>query len=46
MHIDGVATLGERDALEIVGPSELTFSRADAIAHLIIIGMAATEPRQ
>jgi len=44
--IEGVATLGERDALEIVGPVELTFSRADATAHFIIIEMAATEPRQ
>src|SRR3974390_1319734 len=46
VHIDGVAILGERDPLEIVGPSKLTFSRADANAHFIIIGMAATELRQ
>lgn len=43
VDIDGVATLAERDALEIVGPAELTFSLADEKAHFIIIEMAGTE---
>lgn len=42
VDIDGVATLHERDALEIVGPAELTFSLADENAHFIIIEMAET----
>jgi len=46
VDIDGLATLGERDALEIVGPAELTFSLADEQAHFIIIEMAATEAQQ
>lgn len=46
VDIDGVATLHERDALEVVGPAELTFSLADEKAHFIIIEMAATEPQQ
>lgn len=41
--IDGVATLAERDALEVVGPAELQFSLADEKAHFIIIEMAATQ---
>lgn len=45
VDIARLATLGERDALEIVGPAELTFSLADEKAHFIIIEMAA-EPRQ
>ncbi|HJV76084.1 MAG TPA: pirin family protein [Noviherbaspirillum sp.] len=43
VEIDGVATLAERDALEIVGPAELRFSLADEKAHFIIIEMVATE---
>lgn len=46
VDIDGVATLEERDALEIVGPAELTFALAAEEAHFIIIEMAATEPQQ
>ena len=46
MDIEGLATLGERDALEIVGPVELTFSLTDEKAHFIIIEMAATEAQQ
>lgn len=46
VDIDGLATLEERDALEIVGPAELTFVLADVKAHFIIIEMPATEPQQ
>lgn len=46
VDIERLATLGERDALEIVGPAELTFSLADEKAHFIIIEMAATEAQQ
>lgn len=46
VDIDGLATLGERYALEIVGPAELTFSLADEKTHFIIIEMAATEAQQ
>jgi redox-sensitive bicupin YhaK (pirin superfamily) len=42
VDIDGIASLGERDSLEIVGPAELTFSLTDKQAHFIIIEMAAT----
>jgi redox-sensitive bicupin YhaK (pirin superfamily) len=40
VHIDGLPTLFERDALEIVGPAELTFSAQGGTAHFIIIEMA------
>lgn len=43
VDIAGLAPLGERDALEIVGPAELSFSLTDEQAHFIIIEMAATE---
>lgn len=46
VEVDGVATLHERDALEIVGPAELTFSLADKNAHFVIIEMAAAPARQ
>lgn len=46
VDIQGLATLGERDAVEIIGPAELTFSLAGEKAHFIIIEMAATEPQQ
>lgn len=46
VDIEGLATLGERDALEIVGPAELIFSLADEQAHFIIIEMTASEPQQ
>ncbi len=37
--IEGLVALGERDALEIVGPAELEFSTTDN-AHFILIEMA------
>ena len=40
VRIAGLPTLRERDALEVVGPAELTFSPADGHAHFIIIEMA------
>lgn len=40
--IEGLVALGERDALEIVGPAELKFSAADN-AHFILIEMAQSE---
>jgi redox-sensitive bicupin YhaK (pirin superfamily) len=39
VRIDGLPTLFERDALEIVGPAELRFSPAGEKAHFIIIEM-------
>ncbi len=42
VDVDGLVTLGERDALEIVGPAELNFSLADERAHFIVIEMPAT----
>jgi len=42
VDIAGLATLHERDALEVVGPAELSFSLADEQAHFILIEMAAT----
>lgn len=41
VDIGGVGVLQERDALEIAGPAELTFSLADRQAHFILIEMAA-----
>lgn len=41
VQIEGIDALAERDAVEIVGPAELTFSLADKQAHFIIIEMAA-----
>lgn len=43
LDIEGIATLGERDALEIVGPAELSFTLAAVSAHFIIIEMASTD---
>jgi len=40
VRIDGMPTLFERDALEVVGPAELRFSPAAGNAHFIIIEMA------
>lgn len=45
VDIAGLATLGERDALEIIGPAELSFSLADERAHFILIEMPATAPQ-
>jgi quercetin 2,3-dioxygenase len=42
VDIDGLATLHQRDALEVVGPAELRFSMADERAHFMIIEMAST----
>lgn len=42
VDIAGMATLDERDALEIVGPAELSFSLADERAHFILIEMPAS----
>lgn len=42
VDVEGLVTLGERDALEIVGPVELTFTLADEHAHFILIEMAET----
>lgn len=39
VDIEGLATLHERDALEIVGPAELSFSLAEERAHFILIEM-------
>lgn len=39
VDIDGLATLGERDALEIFGPAELKFSLIGPQAHFIVIEM-------
>jgi hypothetical protein len=39
VNIEGLTSLDERDALEIVGPAELEFSRAGETAHFIIIEM-------
>jgi hypothetical protein len=44
VRIDGLPTLRERDALEVVGPAELTFSPADGHAHFIIIEMHRSRP--
>lgn len=41
LHIEGIGGLNERDAVEIVGPAELSFSLAGEQAHFIIIEMAA-----
>ncbi|HSD38135.1 MAG TPA: pirin family protein [Rhodocyclaceae bacterium] len=46
VDINGIATLAERDSLEIIGPAELDFSLADERAHFIIIEMAASETQQ
>jgi quercetin 2,3-dioxygenase len=40
VDIEGMATLHQRDALEVVGPAELIFSLADERAHFIMIEMA------
>lgn len=39
VDIAGLATLHKRDALEIVGPAELSFSLADERGHFILIEM-------
>lgn len=41
--IDGLPTLEERDALEIVGPALLTFTPKAAHAHFIVIEMTQPE---
>jgi quercetin 2,3-dioxygenase len=41
--IGGLTELGERDALEIVGPAELEFSLAGENAHFIVIEMSASD---
>lgn len=43
VDVEGLATLGERDALEIVGPAELSFCLAGEHAHFILIEMAARQ---
>lgn len=40
VNIKGLATLDERDSLEVVGPAELEFTATDENAHFIIIEMA------
>jgi hypothetical protein len=40
VEINGVAILDERDAVEIIGPAEFTFSLAGESSHFIIIEMA------
>jgi len=42
VDIENLVTLEERDALEIIGPAELSFSLADERAHFILIEMPAT----
>ncbi len=39
VDVSGVATLDERDSMEIVGPAELEFSLAGESAHFIMIEM-------
>jgi redox-sensitive bicupin YhaK (pirin superfamily) len=41
--VKDIATLDERDSLEVVGPAELEFSLAGDNAHFIIIEMAETD---
>jgi quercetin 2,3-dioxygenase len=43
VDVQGLATLGERDALEIVGPAELEFSLSGPQAHFILIEMPAPQ---
>lgn len=38
--VKDMATLDERDSIEVVGPAELTFTPSDRSAHFIIIEMA------
>lgn len=45
VDVEDLVTLGERDALEIVGPAELRFALADERAHFILIEMAVTAPQ-
>lgn len=42
VDVAGLATLHERDSLEIVGPAELRFSLAGERAHFILIEMPST----
>lgn len=45
VKIDGLPILFERDALEIAGPAELTFSANGGHAHFILIEMAQSAVR-
>ncbi len=42
VRVDGMPTLFERDALEVVGPAELRFSAAGGNAHFIIVEMESS----
>lgn len=43
IEVEGMATLNERDSLEVVGPATLDFKYAGENAHFIIIEMAETD---